>query len=84
MSSEIVIAPKKAIKVRVGEMAYEVRKPSNRELHAFSTREKNDATALADMIKFLASLGLPEEVSWELDPESVTQIVESLVPQKKS
>jgi hypothetical protein len=82
--SELVLQPKRSIKVRLGEAVYEVRKPNNKQLQAFSKREMKEETALEETIGLLSELGLPADVAWDLDPESLNEIVLALIPQKKS
>jgi len=72
---------KKVISVKSEGVVYEVRAPSNRELKAFVDDKSTDD--LAKTIGFLGVLGLPEAISWDLDPTSLAEIVEALTPQKK-
>ena len=75
---------KKSIKVSYGGKEYVVAKPSNRQINEFS--KSNDKTIEA-VVAFLEPLGLPAEVSWDIDAESLQQIVEALIPkisEKKS
>lgn len=83
--SELVLPQGSSIKIKIGEQSYDVKKPNNRQLKEFqkSFKEKSDDEALDLLIKMLATLGLPEEISWELDPESLQLITTELLPKKK-
>lgn len=82
--SDILSVKKKSIKVSYGDKEYLVAKPSTRQINDFS---KNDSKTIEATVEFLEKLGLPADVSWEIDVESLQEIVEALVPklaQKKS
>lgn len=83
--SELVLSQGSSIKVKIGEQSYDVKKPNNRQLKEFqkSFKEKNEDDALDLLIKMFAALGLPEEISWELNPESLELITAELLPKKK-
>lgn len=83
--SELVLTRGSSIAVKLGEQSFQVKKPNNRQLKEFqkSYKEKDDSEALDILIKLLGELGLPEEISWELDPESLALITEALMPKKK-
>lgn len=72
---------KKSVKVRYEGAEYDVRAPSNAELRHFTEAEGSD---LDKTVKLLDSCGLPEAVCWELDPESLAQVLEALTPKKKN
>lgn len=72
---------KKTIVVRYEGTDYTVRAPSNRELKEFEGNELKD---LEKIIAFLDTLGLPEAIGWEIDPESLAQVIESIAPKKKN
>jgi len=83
---ELKIAAKEIIKVHVEDKVYEVSKPNNRQLLEFAKASKSveESDALEKAIEFLAILGLPAEVSWDLSPGSLHEIVQAVLPQKKS
>jgi hypothetical protein len=72
---------KKSVKVKYEGVEYDVRSPSNAELRQFTEGESSD---IAKTIGLLDKCGLPEAVCWELDPESLAQVLEALTPKKKS
>lgn len=75
---------KKVIKVSYEGTEYPVAKPNNRQINDFS---KNEDKTIEKTVEFLETLGLPAAVSWELDPESLLEIINALVPkiaEKKS
>ena len=79
---EIVLKPLAKIRVRLGEEAWDITVPSNRQLAEFSKDETTDKFDLT--VKFLAKLGLPEEVSLDkLGTEGVQQVISGLIPQQK-
>ncbi len=78
---ELVIGPRKAIKVTIEGTSYEVKKPSNGQLRALS--EVDPKEGLQHTVELLDSLGLPSAVTWELEPESLQAITEALISKKK-
>lgn len=72
---------RKVIKVNFEGKQYEVAAPSNKRLKQFMEDKREDLDKTVDL---LDTLGLPKEVCWELDPDSLMQIVEALTPKKKS
>lgn len=73
---------RKIIKVKFEGEEYKVRAPSNAELKKFMEDEA-EGNDLDKSIRLLGQLGLPEEISWELDPESLQQVIEAITPQPK-
>lgn len=72
---------RKIIKVKFEGETYSVRAPSNAELRKFV--EDGEGDDLEKSINLLDKLGLPKEISWELDPESLQQVIEAITPQAK-
>lgn len=72
---------RKKIKVNFEGEQYEVVAPSNKLLKQFVDSKEED---LEKTVKLLDLLGLPADVCWELDTESLSQIVDALTPKKKS
>lgn len=72
---------KKSITVKYGEKAYSVSAPSNALLKQFLEDKRDDFEKTIDL---LDKCGLPSELSWELDAETLIQVVEAITPQKKS
>lgn len=75
---------KKAIKVLFDDKEYVVKKPSARQINDFS---KAKDVSIDATIAFLEMLGLPQEISWEIDADSLTEICRALMPalsEKKS
>jgi hypothetical protein len=75
---------KKAIKVLFDDKEYIVKKPSARQINDFS---KAKDVSIDATIAFLEMLGLPQEISWEIDADSLTEICRALMPalsEKKS
>jgi len=75
---------KKSIKVSYEGKDYLVAKPSTKQINDFS--KANDKT-IEGTVGFLEILGLPSDVSWNIDAESLQEIVEALIPtikEKKS
>lgn len=75
---------KKTIKVIYEGKEYKVAKPSTRQLDEYSKSEKKDVASIVD---FLDMLGFPKEVSWELDAESLRDLLSLIIPkfeEKKS
>lgn len=82
--SDVLVLKKKVIKVSHEDKEYLVAKPTTKQINDFSKQADKSVDAI---VKYLAMLGLPEEVSWNIDAESLQQIVEALVPkisEKKS
>ena len=83
MSSGIQLV-KKSIKVSYEGKDYIVAKPTTRQINDFT---KSDDKTIEATVSFLQTLGLPSEVSWEIDPEQIHDIVNALMPkitEKKS
>lgn len=83
MANEIQLS-KKTIKVSYEGKEYLVAKPSTRLCNDFA---QSDDKTIQATIAFLEKLGLPSDVSWELDPASIAEVVEALMPkvsEKKS
>lgn len=75
---------KKSIKVSYDGKDYIVAKPTTKQINDFS---KSNDKSIEATIAFLEQLGLPSDVSWNVDAESLQEIVEALVPklaEKKS
>lgn len=72
---------RKTVTVKFEGQDYEVRAPSNAELKKFTDDGEGDD--LDKTINLLDGLGLPKEVCWELDPESLQKVIEAITPQKK-
>lgn len=72
---------RKKIKVVFEGVTHEVLAPTNAQVREFAKSEEAD---LEKTVKLLSQLGLPEEVCWALDLESMQKIIEALTPQKKS
>lgn len=83
--SDVLNIKRKVIKVSYEGKEYLVAKPSTKQIHDFSEAKDNSIKA---MVAFLDMLGLPSAVCWEIDQESVAEIVDALIPktaqQKKS
>lgn len=86
MTEELKLISKKFVKLIIDEdEPILVRKPSTQELMDFQERSKT-AGELGQMplvLEFYEMLGLPKERVLALDPESVTSIMNVLVPKKK-
>ena len=80
--SEIKIV-KKIINVNVEDKIYPVRKPTAKEISDFAKKEDSSIDAT---IAFVDLLGLPSEVSWSIDADSLNEIVKAIMPnvEKKS
>lgn len=75
---------KKVVKISYEGKEYLVAKPSTRQINEFS---KTEDKSVDGIVAFLEKLGLPAEVSWEVDAETLQEIVEALIPkiaEKKS
>lgn len=75
---------KKAIKVLFDGKEYIVKKPSARQINDFS---KAKDVSMEATIAFLELLGLPQDIAWEIDADSLTEICRALMPalsEKKS
>ena len=82
--SDVLVLKKKYIKVSYGDKEYLVAKPTTKQINEFSKSEDKSVEAI---VAFLEKLGLPAEISWDIDAESLQQIVEALIPkiaEKKS
>jgi hypothetical protein len=83
MSTELKLT-KKVIKVSYEDKDYLVAKPSSKQLNDFV---KANDTNLDATIALLEQLGLPADISWNMDTESLNEIVLALMPkapEKKS
>ncbi len=83
---EIKLSGRKKIKLWVGDVAYEINKPNNRELydmHQAHTGAEGEEKSVELMVDLLDKLGLPRDVFWSLDPESSEQIIQALIPKQK-
>lgn len=80
--SEIKVV-KKQIKVTVGDRDYLVSKPTSRQIKEFADSKDNSIEAT---IKFIDTLGLPADVSWDIDADSLAEIIQAIMPtgEKKS
>lgn len=76
--SEIKIV-KKVVRVHVGDKHYDVSKPTMRQAQKYAKSKTIEET-----VDFLDELGLPKDICWDLDVDSLREITESLMPQKKS
>jgi len=75
---------KKSIKVSYEGKDYLVAKPTTKQINEFS---KSNDKSIEAIVAFLEVLGLPTDVSWNIDAESLQEIVEALIPkiaEKKS
>ena len=72
---------RKKIKVNYEGQAYEVLAPSNAQAKELAGETE---ASLDKTIDLLDKLGLPSDISWQMDTESLTLIIEALTPQKKS
>ena len=75
---------KKSIKVSYEGKDYLVAKPTTKQINDFS---KSNDKSIEAIVTFLEVLGLPTSVSWDIDAESLQEIVEALIPkvsEKKS
>ena len=65
---------------------YDVRKPSVREIKELSAKQKdsNGVEDVDESIKFLAKLGLPEEVANSLEAHMIEQVIEDISGAKKN
>jgi len=75
--SDVLTLKKKVIKVSHEDKEYLVAKPTTKQINEFSKKEDKSLEA---MVAYLAELGLPEEVSWNIDAESMNEIVNALIP----
>jgi hypothetical protein len=71
----------KIIQVKLGDATYQVRVPTAREI---KDMQGSEAADVDQSIALLDKLGLPSDVAWGLDVESLQKIYEALMPQKKS
>lgn len=82
-----VNAPGK-LKVLVGEQTYELTKPKmgqQIELEkAIKACEADKSSLLLPMIKWVASLGMPEEVCMDMDQETFMELVTYISGSKKN
>ncbi len=90
MEKEIVIK-RVSFNLTIDGQKYKVNKPNMRMIRKFTAEQKElekaenkDEALLDGSIKFLANLGLPEEVVEELDPEMLEEITKLVTGQKKS
>lgn len=76
---------KRVLKFKFEGADYVVPFPSNRKLHEFQKKQSKskEEDSLELLIDFLDGLGLPSDVSWEMEPSHLTQILENF-SQKKS
>jgi len=76
---------KRVLKFKFEDTEYSVSFPNNRRLNEFQKEQKviKEEDSLESLIKFLNELGLPSEVAWDMEPQHLTQILESF-NQKKS
>jgi len=75
---------RKVLKVKYDGKEYDVRKPSSRQISDFANNSKKDVEAL---VEFLAQLGFPADVAWDIEAENLRLLVEQLMPkidEKKS
>lgn len=80
---EIELPAKKKFHVKYEGQVYEVRKPTLGESRVFSELQKNPETSsLGTMIDHLAKLGLPREVSENLDEDQLEALFEKLSSKK--
>jgi hypothetical protein len=70
---------KKVIKVVVGDETYMVSKPTVSQIEALSKKESNVGT----LVEFLAELGLPKQVTYDFELDSLNELVALLMPQEK-
>ena len=83
MSTELKLT-KKVIKVSYDDKDYLVAKPTSKQLNDFV---KVDDKTLDATIALLEQLGLPADISWNLDTETLTEVIEAIMPkisEKKS
>ena len=73
---------RKSIKVNFEDKLHVVYAPSNALLKEYTADKSPDD--MEKSISLLEKLGLPSEISWALDPESLGAIVEALMHKKKS
>ena len=76
---------KRVLKFKFEGADYSVPYPSNKKLHEFQKKQSKtkEEDSLELLIEFLSGLGLPSDVSWEMEPSHLTQILENF-SQKKS
>lgn len=68
---------KKTIKIIYEGKEYVISKPSTRQLDDFAKNKKQDSEAV---VKFLAGLGFPESVAWDIEAENLREIIKIVCP----
>jgi len=71
----------KVIQVKLGDAIYSVRVPTAREIKQMQGASEADVD---QSIALLDRLGLPADVAWGLDVESLQLVYEALMPPKKN
>ena len=76
---------KRVLKFKFEGADYSVPYPSNKKLHEFQKKQSKtkEEDSLELLVEFLNGLGLPSDVSWDMEPSHLTQILENF-GQKKS
>lgn len=82
---ELKLSPRKIVRVWVGDVSYDVKKPTNGDVYEMHKAQKDveDIQKIHLVVDLLDRLGLPKDVYWSLDPQSSAQIVEALIPTQK-
>lgn len=74
---------KKELALDVYGKEYKLNFPTMKQLNEFQKKsEGKDVQEIEMMFDFLDSLGLPKEVSENLYPDDISNIMEALVPKK--
>lgn len=83
IKGEIMKIVKKELALDVYGKEYKLNFPTMKQLNEFQKKsEGKDVQEIEMMFDFLDSLGLPKEVSENLYPDDISNIMEALVPKK--
>jgi len=74
---DIKVSPKRTANVLIGEDSYKVRVPTVLEAEKYFDDVKDEKSG-AKVIEMLAELGLPKEVSTQLDILQLSEILEGI------
>jgi hypothetical protein len=76
---------KRTLKLNVYGNSYEIDFPTVKKTQQYAEKLKEfgDDGAVDAVLDFLGDLGLPKNVTEEMEPEHLGQVIEALVPEKK-
>ena len=75
---------KKVLKFKFEGHDCEVKFPNIKQIEDFQANQKGEDPSLGETLDFLECLGLEKSISYEMEPEHLSEIINHISGQKKS